>query len=242
MKRLSAVISLLAHAAAGVAVAKAQGRPAPRAQVRVQVAVVEKAPARVPPPAPERVEQPRPARPARVARAAPSPSPAPARPSAPPPAAEAAPPSPEEPVVVAGISFESTSAGGSFAMAAGNTLGASPDRTAREAANARPYRAAHYAPASDLTEMPQVLNRDAVEIRRYYPKDALRAAIEGDVILRLVVDADGSIADVALVKDPGHGLGAAALRAVREFRFSPGKAAGTPVATSIPFVIRFVIS
>jgi protein TonB len=127
-------------------------------------------------------------------------------------------------------------------MAAGNTLGASPDRTAREAASARPYRAAHYAPASDLTEMPQVLNRDAVEIRRYYPKDALRAAIEGDVILRLVVDADGSIADVTLVKDPGHGLGAAALRAVREFRFSPGRAAGTPVATSIPFVIRFVIS
>jgi hypothetical protein len=45
-----------------------------------------------------------------------------------------------------------------------------------------------------------------------------------------------------VVRDPGEGLGAAALRAVREFRFAPGKVGASPVATAIPFVIRFVIS
>jgi hypothetical protein len=34
-------------------------------------------------------------------------------------------------------------------------------------------------------------------------------------------DSDGSIAEASVVRDPGDGMGAAALRAVREFRFAP---------------------
>jgi hypothetical protein len=45
-----------------------------------------------------------------------------------------------------------------------------------------------------------------------------------------------------VIKDPGDGLGPAALRAVREFRFAPGKQGGAAVATAIPFVIRFVMT
>jgi TonB family protein len=99
-----------------------------------------------------------------------------------------------------------------------------------------------YAAASDLAEAPRVLNRDQVDIRRYYPKEALQRGLEGEVVLRVTIDSDGSIAEAVVVRDPGEGLGAAALRAVREFRFAPGRVGASPVATAIPFVIRFVIS
>jgi len=246
MKR-AAAISFLIHAAVAVAVARAHQRPMRGAQPRIRVAVVERSrkatePPRPAPPKPqERPEKsPRFARAATPTRAMASSPQASAAP--PPPTSEAAHPA-EDVVAVAGITFESTSASGSFTVVAGNTLAATPERLARDPARAaRPYKAERYAPASDLAEMPEVLNRSLVDIRRYYPKEALQRGVEGEVILRLVIDADGSIADAAVVKDPGAGMGAAALRAVREFRFAPGKAAGAAVATSIPFVIRFVIS
>jgi protein TonB len=167
------------------------------------------------------------------------------RPDAPPPpSAEVAQPAPSDdaPVAIAGISYESTSAAGGIAVAVGNTLMAAPERAARKPAEAKPYKAERYAPASDLAEAPRVLNRDQVDIRRYYPKEALQRGVEGEVVLRLTIDSDGSIAEASVVRDPGEGLGAAALRAVREFRFAPGKVGESPVATAIPFVIRFVIS
>jgi hypothetical protein len=40
--------------------------------------------------------------------------------------------------------------------------------------------------------------------------------------------------------DPGNGMGSAALRAVREFRFATGNVGAATVATKIPFVITFV--
>jgi periplasmic protein TonB len=243
MKR-AVLVSIVVHAVAALALAATRTPPAPAAQVRVQVAMVEKSVTRpaLPPPAPK-PEAPRPSR--RMARAmtpvrasAPSPQPVPAPP---PPSTEAARPA-EDAVVVAGIALESTSGAGTFTVAVGNTLHAAPGQVARDPGAAKPYKAERYAAASDLAELPEVLNRGAVDIRRYYPKEALHRGVEGEVILRLTIDADGSIAEAAVVKDPGAGMGPAALRAVREFRFAPGKASGVPVATSIPFVIRFVIS
>src|SRR3954468_4404673 len=242
MKRAALAISVVVHAVAALAVARARARPAPATQVRVQVAVVETAkpappPPPVPPPAPV---------PVRVVKRARAPIARPEAPrpeaSPPPPSAEAARPSDQAPVSIAGISHESTSAGGTFAVPVGNTLAAAPERVARKPADAKPYKAERYAPAADLAEAPRVLNRDQVDIRRYYPKEALQHGVEGEVVLRLTIDSDGSIAEASVVRDPGEGLGAAALRAVREFRFAPGKVGESPVATAIPFVIRFVIS
>src|SRR5439155_2544166 len=104
----------------------------------------------------------------------------PLRAAPPPPNAEAAQPSDDPPVAIAGISYESTSASGGFAVAAGNTLGAAPERVARDS---RPYKAAQYAAAAELAEAPRVLNGDQVEIRRYYPKDALQRGFEGDGVV-----------------------------------------------------------
>ena len=246
MKGVAAAVSVMVHAAAAAALAGTRGTPpsAPqreRVQVEVQMTAaapsLPPAPVPSPPPPPKRAVHPVRLAPAVVAAVSP------------PPSAEAAPPPPsaasraeEPPVVIGGIAFESTSASGSFAVAAGNTLYAAPDRVARDPAAARPYKAARFAPASELAEAPRVLNRDEVEIRRYYPKEALQRGREGEVVMRLVIDSDGSIIEASVLRDPGNGMGAAALRAVREFRFAPGRVGTTPVATAIPFVIRFVIS
>src|SRR3954464_12083620 len=204
MKRAALAISVVVHAVAALAVARARARPAPATQVRVQVAVVETAkPAPPPPPMP--APAPVPVRLVKLARA-PIARPEPPRPEAPPAtSAEAAPPSPSDdaPVAIAGISHESTSAGGTFAVPVGNTLAASPERLARNPAGRKPYKAERYAPASDLAEAPRVLNRDQVDIRRYYPKEALQRGVEGEVVLRLTIDSDGSIAEARGVRHTG---------------------------------------
>ncbi|HET9598531.1 MAG TPA: TonB family protein, partial [Anaeromyxobacteraceae bacterium] len=146
----------------------------------------------------------------------------------------------EPAVVMSEIAFESTSAPGGVPVPVGSALSTSGGRVSRAVTSPRP--AGRFASASELAEAPRVLNRRDVDIRRYYPKDALRQGKEGEVQLRLTIESDGSIAEAIVVRDPGDGMGAAALRAVREFRFAPGKVGASPVATEIPFVIRFVIS
>ena len=60
-------------------------------------------------------------------------------------------------------------------------------------------------------------------------------------MLRLLIDSDGSLAKVEVISDPGEGLGAAAMKAIREYRFSPARVNGTPVATTVPFTLHFTI-
>lgn len=78
-----------------------------------------------------------------------------------------------------------------------------------------------------------------VDIGQFYPPLARARGIEGVVVLRLLIDAEGKLEAVTIVSDPGDGFGAAAVAAVREFRFSPAKVDGKPVATSIPFKFSF---
>ena len=137
--------------------------------------------------------------------------------------------------------MESTSQGGGFAVGAGNTLRGAPERTAPAPEGVKPYKAERYAPAAQVSELPRPLNRESLNLRRYYPAQAKRGGFEGDVVLRLLIDADGSIAKVDVVSDPGQGLGAAAAQAVRELRFSPAKVNGVAVATSVPFTIHFTL-
>jgi len=105
----------------------------------------------------------------------------------------------------------------------------------------KPYKADQYATVAQVNELPRPLNRDALNLRKYYPAQARKNGFEGDVVLRLLIDADGSIAKVDVVSDPGEGLGPAAAQAVRELRFSPAKVNGVAVATTVPFTIHFTL-
>ena len=106
--------------------------------------------------------------------------------------------------------MESTSQGGAFVVGAGNTLRSAPEKVARDPQMVKPYKADQYAAAAQVNELPRPLNRDALNLRKYYPAQARKNGFEGDVVLRLLIDADGSIAKVDVVSDPGEGLGPAA--------------------------------
>jgi len=160
-----------------------------------------------------------------------------------PPSSAPPPPSregPQDPVVLPGITMESTSQGGSFAVSSGNTLYGQPPRTANDPAQAKPYKAERYAPASQVNELPSV-ECEPRSLRAFYPDAARKRGIEGDVVLRLLIDGDGSLAKVEVMSDPGAGLGAAGERAIHQCRVRGGRAGGQPVATTITYTLHFIL-
>jgi protein TonB len=237
--------SLVLHLGIAAAVARLAARPAPAAQQEaLQIAVVERPPPPPPPPPPEPPPKPAPIKLARAPKAPPpppTPTPLPPPVNAPPPPTAEAKTTTPEPVVITGITMESTAQGGSFAVGVGNTVRGTPDAKAHAPEEVKPYKAEQYAPAAQVTELPSPLNGDSLNLRKYYPAQARQNSFEGDVVLRLLIDADGSIAKVDVISDPGQGLGPAAARAVRELRFSSPKINGVPCATTLSFTIHFTL-
>jgi protein TonB len=75
-----------------------------------------------------------------------------------------------------------------------------------------------------------------------YPSDALLSGIEGLVTLRVLIGADGLVADVQVQKTSGSGsLDESALTAVRRWRFSPARRRGAVVAHEVLVPVRFTI-
>jgi len=89
--------------------------------------------------------------------------------------------------------------------------------------------AVHPVPAADVTRMPMPQGRCAGK----YTDEARAAAIEGVVVLDLVVDADGRARDILVVEALSHGLTEAALRALAACRFTPGERSGVAVAVRV---------
>ena len=72
-----------------------------------------------------------------------------------------------------------------------------------------------------------------------YPSDALDEGVGGTVIVQLVVNADGTPAEVAAVRSPDGRLSGAAVGAVRRTLFRPGRQDGRPVRTRMTVPVRF---
>lgn len=73
-----------------------------------------------------------------------------------------------------------------------------------------------------------------------YPESARRRGEQGRVVLRVDVSADGLPVDVSVAEGSGFpSLDAAALGAVRQWRFVPAISGGTPVAATAQVPIRF---
>jgi protein TonB len=93
-------------------------------------------------------------------------------------------------------------------------------------------------PAYEVTTMPLPQGR----CEGKYTPDAMRAAIEGTVILDVIVSETGRVRDVHVVSGLGHGLTEAAVAAVKGCRFSPGEKDGRAVPVRIPgYKIRFLL-
>lgn len=59
------------------------------------------------------------------------------------------------------------------------------------------------------------------------------------MILEVVVDRDGRVAESRVLREPGLGTGESALTAVDGWRFRPATLDGRPVATYLTVTVRF---
>jgi TonB family protein len=91
-----------------------------------------------------------------------------------------------------------------------------------------------YRPGSGIT--PPGLLR---EVKPEYTQEGRRRGTEGDVVLEIVVQRDGSVGDVKVVQRLGSGLDERAVAAVRQWRFSPARRYGTPVDVIVEVAVEF---
>jgi protein TonB len=91
-----------------------------------------------------------------------------------------------------------------------------------------------YRPGSGITA-PDLLR----EVRPDYTDDARRLGIEGDVVLEIIVRADGSVGDIRVVEGLRGGLDRRAVEAVKQWRFSPARRYGVPVDVVVEVAVEF---
>lgn len=92
-----------------------------------------------------------------------------------------------------------------------------------------------------VEEMPEPIGGiAAIQSKIVYPEIAKRAGVEGKVYVLAFVDENGNVTKAEIIKGLGAGLDEAALNAVRQTKFKPGKQRGKPVKVqvSIPIVFR----
>jgi protein TonB len=91
-----------------------------------------------------------------------------------------------------------------------------------------------YRPGSGV-EPPRLLR----EVKAAYSEEARRANVMGDVLMEVVVRADGSVGSARVTRGLGFGLDALATEAVRQWRFAPARRAGVPVDVVVEVAMEF---
>jgi periplasmic protein TonB len=79
----------------------------------------------------------------------------------------------------------------------------------------------------------------AIQRKIVYPEIAKRAGIEGRVIVKAFIDENGNVNKVEVVKGIGAGCDKAALKAVKETKFKPGKQREKPVKVQVMIPVVF---
>jgi TonB family protein len=75
-----------------------------------------------------------------------------------------------------------------------------------------------------------------------YPEDAKNKGIQGTVMVTVVIDTSGLVTDAAIDQDPGHGMGAEALRVIKSLPpLKPALHNGNPVRMHMKFPVNFKI-
>ena len=82
----------------------------------------------------------------------------------------------------------------------------------------------------------------AIQKKIVYPEDAKRAGIEGKVFLTAFINESGNVVSAKVIKGIGAGCDEAAMDAVLNTKFTPGKQNGKPVKVQITIPIVFKLS
>jgi TonB family protein len=77
--------------------------------------------------------------------------------------------------------------------------------------------------------------------RPLYTEEARAARLQGVVIVRAIIDADGSVRDVEVLKGLPLGLAERTVEAVREWRFEPALRGGVPVPVFFNITVSFTV-
>ena len=95
-----------------------------------------------------------------------------------------------------------------------------------------------YRPGNGVT-LPRVLK----EVKPAYTSDAMRAKVQGTVLLECVVKPDGTVGDVQVIRslDSTFGLDQQAVLAAKSWRFAPGTRMGEPVPVLITIELTFTL-
>ena len=80
---------------------------------------------------------------------------------------------------------------------------------------------------------------EAVIKRIVYPEIAKKAGLSGKLYLLIYVDEKGQVDDVKVIKGLGGGCDEAAVRAVKESKFTPGKNSEVPLKVKLSLPITF---
>ena len=127
-----------------------------------------------------------------------------------------------------------------WSLLACTQLGAQTGQAAQPPPNPTPiaegFGEGAYRPQPGVTE--------PIAIRRVEPRytaDALRANIQGEVELEAIVNTNGTVGPIRVVKslDAVHGLDQAAISAAQRWHFRPGMYAGKPVPSVVRLILEF---
>ncbi|MGE0449105.1 MAG: energy transducer TonB [Vicinamibacterales bacterium] len=95
-----------------------------------------------------------------------------------------------------------------------------------------------YQPGNGVT-LPRIVR----EVKPAYTSDAMRAKVQGTVLLQCVVRPDGSVTDIKVLRslDAVFGLDQEAIKAARQWRFAPGTRMGQAVPVQITIELTFTL-
>lgn len=91
-----------------------------------------------------------------------------------------------------------------------------------------------------VEEMPEPIGGiEGIQQKIVYPEIAKRAGVQGRVFVKAFVDENGNVNKVELIKGIGAGCDEAAMSAVQQTRFKPGKQRGKPVKVQVTVPVLF---
>ncbi len=91
----------------------------------------------------------------------------------------------------------------------------------------------------DLDQQPQVRG---IRAEPAYPFEMKRAGIPGEVTLQFIVDTEGNVRDVIVIKSSHREFEAPAIQAVQKWKFRPGRKGGKAVNTRIQQPMSFTLN
>lgn len=73
-----------------------------------------------------------------------------------------------------------------------------------------------------------------------YPEAALKKKIEGTVVVKIIIEKDGTVSNPEIFRNPGGGLGEEAVRVILMMpKWKPALSNGEPVRTRMMIPVRF---